>query len=84
MVSSVGITKRSRPVGTYDKGGWEMEVYDDPIPLEMKDLRDAGLSLIHILIKRSYIPFSPFYFILFFTFFHFPRQLFRRRGHLPF
>ena len=42
MVSSVGITKRSRPVGTYDKGGWEMEVYDDPIPLEMKDLRDAG------------------------------------------
>ena len=42
MVSSVGITKRSRPVGTYDKGGWEMDVYDDPIPLEMKDLRDAG------------------------------------------
>ena len=29
-------------MGTYDKGGWEMEVYDDPIPLEMKDLRDAG------------------------------------------
>ena len=42
MVVSVGITKRSKSVGTYDKGGWEIEVYDDPIPLEMKDLRDAG------------------------------------------
>ena len=42
LVFSVGITKRRRPVGTYDKGGWEMEVYDDPIPLEMKDLRDTG------------------------------------------
>lgn len=31
------------PVATYDKGGWEMNVYDDEIPLDVEDMIDVPI-----------------------------------------
>lgn len=30
-----------QPIATYDINGWTMEVYDDPLPLEIEDLSDS-------------------------------------------
>lgn len=30
-----------QPIATYDINGWTMEVYDDPLPLEIEDLSDV-------------------------------------------
>ena len=34
--------KKKEPVGTYDHNGWTMKIYDDPLPLNIEDLRDTG------------------------------------------
>lgn len=37
-----GFTGGSSPVGTYDMGGWEMDVYADSMPLYVQELTDTN------------------------------------------
>lgn len=39
-----GLPGGRAPVATYDKGGWEMNVYDDEIPLDMEDMIDVPIT----------------------------------------
>lgn len=38
----IGFPGRSRAVGTYDYGGWKMDVYADTLPLYLQDLTDMN------------------------------------------
>ena len=41
-VIRLGFSGSSKPVGTYDFGGWEMDVYADPMPLYVQDLFETN------------------------------------------
>lgn len=39
---NLSFSERKKPVSTVDLDGWTMKIYDDPIPLNIEDLRDTG------------------------------------------